>query len=231
MTETGHIRLSRQFAKHAFWQEERVYSRAEAWLDLIVEAAFAPRKKLVSGAMVEIPRGGIVASERFLSDRWKWSRTKVRAFLDLLRAEKMVSTTTEKTTCCTIIYLRNYERFNTAKEPPEEPRKDQRGTKREEGKEGDLDSPTAQTPNLEAVKSGAVNAGVTPDVAEIFFHECEKRPLSASGLWTDRDGNEIRKWQSAMKSFAMKWQANEAQKGQRYGNTPRPAAPGADEPW
>jgi hypothetical protein len=88
--DAGFVRLSRRFFKHFLWTERRSYSKAEAWLDIVALCAYEPQKRLIAGELVEIPRGGFVASERYLSDRWMWSRTKVRAFLDLLLSENML---------------------------------------------------------------------------------------------------------------------------------------------
>lgn len=79
-------------------------------------------------------------------------------------------------------------------------------------------SPEGKTPTLQQIRGSAASSGVPQEVAEIFFHECEKRPLSQKGLWTDRDGAEMRNWQSGMKSYSMKWQANQQQRQTRNGS-------------
>jgi hypothetical protein len=86
----GFLKLERRFFGHWLWQEERAYSRAEAWLDFLQTAAVVPHKRLIAARPVEVPRGGIVASVRFLSDRWMWSNTKVCQFLDALECEGMI---------------------------------------------------------------------------------------------------------------------------------------------
>lgn len=129
--------LARSMFDHHLWQEQRVYSRAEAWLDLLKDAAFDPHKRLIAGHTVEIPRGGIVASVRFLSLRWKWSNTKVCLFLDSLECEGMIRR--EKRHGNTIIILCNYEKYNTEKRrkhAKETSPERQRGDEVEEGKEG-----------------------------------------------------------------------------------------------
>lgn len=133
MSDDPFLMLSRGYFDHALWAEERVYSRAEAWLDLVRMAAWNGHKRLIGVTMVDIPRGGIVAAERFLSDRWMWSRTKVRAFIDLLESERMV--TRKKDQGISVISLCNYERFNTPKnqeKTKKEPRQDHDKTKVEE---------------------------------------------------------------------------------------------------
>ena len=117
--EEPFIMLARRYFGHAFWHEPRTYSRAEAWLDCVQLATIQPRKTLVLGTFIDVPRGGIVASERFLSDRWKWSRTKVRTFLDLLESANMVKRP-RKDQDITLILLCNYEKYNSPKKPPKD---------------------------------------------------------------------------------------------------------------
>jgi hypothetical protein len=118
----GFLPLNRRFFRNFLWMEERVFSRAEAWIDLVQTSAYEPQKKLVCGELIEVPRGGIVASERFLSIRWKWSRTKVRAFLDLLVSQNMIQP--EKNHRNTVFLLCNFDKYNPQKNHPP----DRRGT-------------------------------------------------------------------------------------------------------
>lgn len=120
------VRLNRKFFRHFFWREERVYSRAEAWLDLVQTAAYEAQKRMVADELIEVPRGGIVASERFLSDRWMWSRTKVRAFLKTLFSERMIVRPRNHYRN-TLFVLSTYEKYNSRSEPLE----DQPGTSEE----------------------------------------------------------------------------------------------------
>ncbi len=155
----GFIPLGRSFFSHHFWEEKRVFSRAEAWVDLISEAAWKERKKVVSGKVIEVPRGGIVAAVRFLSDRWKWSNTKVCQFLEILRLDGMI--TTEKRQGITIVLLTNYERFNpaesAAKTTPKRQKNDgeatpkrQKNDETEEGKEGEKGKESEADASLQA---------------------------------------------------------------------------------
>ena len=188
--EDGFIPLGRSFFAHYLWEEERVYSRAEAWLDLVQQGAYRAHKKMVAGVLVEVKRGRIAASERFLSDRWKWSRTKVRAFLDLLKSDNMISVQKDHET--TMITLCNYETYNngtTAKKPEkdqrkttEEPPKDQR----EEGKEGEQRKHTgsargadAEVPERKQALAQAANQGIPGDFAGYVFDD-----------WFTRDGKD-----------------------------------------
>lgn len=125
----GFFKLQRRMFTHWLWKEVRELSRFEAFLDLLQLAAFEPTERLVSGRCIYVPVGGIVASERFLSGRWKWSRTKVRQFLDLLQSEKMAEP--QKDQGITVLILCNYEAWNgksDAKKTTDQPGEDQAGT-------------------------------------------------------------------------------------------------------
>lgn len=127
----GFVPLSRRFFEHAFWQEGRAFSKAEAWVDLIQMAGFRDYEKLIGLQLIRVERGWIVASERFLSLRWKWSRTKVRDFLALLQQAKMV--TLKKDQGISIITLCNFEQYNVRFDE-EKPQKDQEKTAKEPGR-------------------------------------------------------------------------------------------------
>lgn len=116
------LMLSRKFFSHPFWEEKRTYSKAEAWLDMVSMAAFAECKRLIGSTMIMVPRGGIVASVRYLSDRWKWSKCKVGTFLDLLRDEGMIRTETGQG--ITLILLCKYDEYNTPNRTPSGRQKD-----------------------------------------------------------------------------------------------------------
>lgn len=105
----GWIKLHRQFREHPFWKENRVYSRAEAWIDLIYSANHADAKIMLDGKVTLIKRGQFHTSELKLAERWNWNRKKVRLFLDLLRKENMIAS--EGTTRGTTVTLVNYDFF------------------------------------------------------------------------------------------------------------------------
>jgi len=111
----GYIPLKRRFFNHKFWTEDRVYSKAEAWLDLIQAARFevSQGKQLIGMKMILWNRGELVASVRYLSVRWKWSLGKVMRFLELLEDEMMITRRQEFGQ--TIISLLNYDVYNGGK--------------------------------------------------------------------------------------------------------------------
>lgn len=96
MDESHPVSLSRAFFQSAFWREEREYSRAEAWLDMIASATLAPEAtKMVGGHRLSLTRGDLPASVRYLAHRWTWSKSKVERFLTLLRDMRLIRTRIE----------------------------------------------------------------------------------------------------------------------------------------
>lgn len=116
----GYIKLYRRIVRGVehggddLWNEPRVWSRAEAWTYLMLTAAYAPHSKLVKGRIVQIDRGEFQASQRFLAEKWGWSKTAVLRFLDLLENQlgRIKQKPSEKrTTTGTTYLIVNYERY------------------------------------------------------------------------------------------------------------------------
>lgn len=105
----GYVKLHRPFFSHWLWEEVRALSKAEAFLDLLQLAAFAPTKRVIQGKLVSLSVGELVASERFLELRWKWSRTKVRQFLVLLESDRMLDRRKDQGE--TVLKLSNYGKY------------------------------------------------------------------------------------------------------------------------
>jgi hypothetical protein len=118
----GHVKLARAlFQSHPFWIEERTFSRFEAWVDLIATAAWAPRTVVVRGERVDLERGELVASVRFLAERWGWSKDRATRFTRFLvkdgaltsRPARTGGKDSDKDSLGTIYLLRNYDLYQS----------------------------------------------------------------------------------------------------------------------
>ena len=125
-----YIPISRRLFEHPFWCEERVFSRFEAWLDLVRSARFEDTKQLIGNRFIEVKRGQILVSLRFLAGRWQWSTKKVNSFLDLLIQDNMIIKETPKETGQTVVTICNYDKYNYQLSE-EEPKKKQQGNTKE----------------------------------------------------------------------------------------------------
>lgn len=128
---SGWISIHRKIQEHWIWSE-KPFSKGQAWIDLLLMANHKDNKFLLGNELVEVERGSFITSEVKLSDRWGWSRSKVRGFLKLLESDEMlVRKTDKKKTTLTIVNYNDYQVLKTAEEPQkdrerttEEPRKD-----------------------------------------------------------------------------------------------------------
>ena len=109
---SNYIPISRKIFEHQFWCEGRVYSRFEAWLDIVQSTRFEDAELLVGNRIINIKRGQLPVSLRYLADRWKWSTKKVNNYLDLLQHAQMVKKETLKETGQTLLNICNYDRYN-----------------------------------------------------------------------------------------------------------------------
>lgn len=114
----GYIPISRKLFESLWWLEEREFSKAEAWLDMIQSARFeaSSTKMLVGCKVIELGRGEFPATIRFLAKRWGWNKNRVDRFLKLLVSENMITTRTANGTSQTIIKLCNYDDYNPISE-------------------------------------------------------------------------------------------------------------------
>lgn len=124
-----YIPISRRLFEHPFWCEERVFSRFEAWLDIVQSARFEDTKQLIGNRFIEVKRGQMLVSLRFLSGRWQWSTKKVNSFLDLLIQDKMIIKETPKETGQTVITICKYDKYNFISQDLETEKKQQGNTK------------------------------------------------------------------------------------------------------
>jgi len=148
--QTGYLMLQRRFFSHWLWEEKRSLSKAEAFLDLLQLAAFAPTKRMISGALIELDEGEVAASIRYLSARWMWGKDKVAGFMKILESDGIIRRQTRQGE--TVVTLCNYKDYNGASDSKPDSKQDTRQTvirqrpdKIEEGKEGkELSSTFAQ---------------------------------------------------------------------------------------
>ena len=120
----GWISLHRKIRCHPFYKERRKFSKFEAWIDMLLEANHADNEWIAGNEIIPVERGSFVTSELNLMERWKWSKTKLRAFLKLLQDEKMiVKKSDSKKTTIYIINYDNYQGEGTAEKPQKDRKK------------------------------------------------------------------------------------------------------------
>lgn len=124
MTKQGWVAIYRQIQDHWLW-EEKPFSKAQAWIDMLLLANHDDNKFLLGNELVEVKCGSFITSEVKLMERWGWGKSKTRAFLDLLQSDEMIIKKSDrKKTTITIV---NYKEFSSL-ETTDRPRTDRKQT-------------------------------------------------------------------------------------------------------
>lgn len=114
-TDKGWIKLSRSIQDNFLW-EDIPFSKAQAWIDLLLSASHKEQTVFVNGNPKTIKRGQVWTSQMKLEKRWGWSKNKVRRFLALLTEQQMIHIdgTTNGTTL-TIVKWADFQGGGTTK--------------------------------------------------------------------------------------------------------------------
>lgn len=106
----GWIKLHREIRDHWIFKENRTFSKYEAWTDLLLDANHKDNAAYFNKNIVEVKRGQTLTSEVKLSEKWNWSRKKVRNFLKLLEEQGMITKITVPKRYV-IVQIANYDRY------------------------------------------------------------------------------------------------------------------------
>src|SRR3990167_1584969 len=106
----GWIKLYREITENNLWLE-KPFSRSQALIDLLLLACHKDNYIIIRGIQIPLKRGQIGWSIVKLADRWGWSRTKVKLFLNLLKKEQQINQQTNNISL--IITIINYEKYQS----------------------------------------------------------------------------------------------------------------------
>ncbi len=109
MSERGVFAVSRGVFDHPLFASRTPYSKLEAWIWLVSEAGWKPRKVLICGRITTLERGQLTHSIRFLAKKWGWAKSTVNRFLEQLKTETMIGTTSG--TGQIVITICNYDEY------------------------------------------------------------------------------------------------------------------------
>lgn len=104
------------YLMHRGWQDNPVFrneefSRRDAFVWLIEEAAYRPTRVHASTGAIALTRGQLSHSLRFMAKAWKWDEAKVRRFLAALAKENIIDVATDAGQ--TVITVCNYDKYQT----------------------------------------------------------------------------------------------------------------------
>jgi len=105
--ERGYIKLWRAVTDSEFYFTEK-FTKSAAWMDLLLLANFQQRSVEVRGILVELKPGQVLASDKFLAERWKWSREKVRNYLALISSKTRQQIIWKKSNVCSVVEIVNW---------------------------------------------------------------------------------------------------------------------------
>lgn len=103
------------------------YSKMEAWLWLIANAMYEPKKVVNKGREMELQPGQLMGAYSYLAQQWNWTPETVRWFIKRLELTLMITRycSTQKTSRYTnqaqVLSICNYERYQITKHDEPQP--------------------------------------------------------------------------------------------------------------
>ena len=113
----GFIKIDRKIVNSAIWDDGEPFDKAHAWIDLLLYVNFKESERIVRNKIVRVKRGSQFVSDKFLANRWHWSRSRVRRYIEMLENAKMI--TVNRTADGTYINVVNYGKFQDWRTPDE----------------------------------------------------------------------------------------------------------------
>ena len=106
----GYIKLHRKIEDDELWLTEP-FTKSQAWIDLILGANRLPGKVMIRDMSIELDTGQLAWSQLTMCKRWKWSRGKVKRYLNLLQKIEriLVQQIGQHSTLLTICNYKKYQ--------------------------------------------------------------------------------------------------------------------------
>jgi hypothetical protein len=159
MSVEGVFAVHRGIWEHPRFKRER-FTEREAWMWLVSEAAYKPRRVRIGSAVVHLERGQLAHSLRFMARAWHWKEPRVRRFLTRLKIDASIDAAIDAGQ--TVITICNYDayqfpgaRADAANDAPDDAPATQQRRKLEEGKKEISINPPSQTPSADAAPAPA----------------------------------------------------------------------------
>jgi hypothetical protein len=88
---SGTVNIARSLFQDVAFKSQP-FTEREAFMWLVMEASWKDRTKRVGNVTVELKRGQLAASIRFMADAWQWEKSTVDRFLKRLEKRDMIGT-------------------------------------------------------------------------------------------------------------------------------------------
>lgn len=222
MPEHGYIKLHRQIQDCWIWDSGK-FDKRSAWIDLLMLANHRDKKIMFDSEYIVITRGQFMTSIRKLSGRWKWSKSAVTAFLNLLEKDSMIKRDSDNRR--TLITIINYEVYQGIPDSKETVNGTQSGTVNGT-QSGTQNGTTKNIRNKEYIKEKDIPNGIskkkafTPPTVEEVRAYCQERGnnidpqrfvdfYESKGWFVGK--NKMKSWEAAVRN----WESRDKQ------NTPK----------
>ncbi len=105
---SGTINVARALFEDEDFANE-TYTEREAWLWLIMQARWKAGRKHIGHTVIDLNRGQLAASVRFMAEAWNWSKSRVDRFLKRLIDREKIRVT--RGTVVSTITICNYDKY------------------------------------------------------------------------------------------------------------------------
>lgn len=141
MVYSGWVKLYRKIMECLIWNDDKEpFDKRSAWIDLILLANHSDTKMIFDGKPITVKAGQRITSIRILSERWHWSKDRVKRFLDLLESEGMIIRDSDNRR--TLLTIVNYGTYQGERDTDKDSDKD---THKDTHKDSNKDTDKSQT--------------------------------------------------------------------------------------
>lgn len=106
----GWIKLYRKLRENKYWLEPRRFSKAEAWIDILLMASHKDVEFILGNITIYLKKGQLLRSQVKLAEKWGWNRETVNNYLKMLKRDGQIDyKTSNKYTIITVLNWSNYQ--------------------------------------------------------------------------------------------------------------------------
>jgi len=195
----GWISLHRKLQNNWVWKADKKFTKGQAWVDILLLVNHEPDTVFFNSEVVQVDEGEHITSEIKLSERWGWSRTKVRNFLDLLEEDGMILNKKDKgkRTRLKVLNYGDYQKSEnngrTTKKQGNPSKRDNKKNNRKTGSNPYDDSDNAEVENNKKTgkKTGDEQCNPTKKNTNNNYNKLNNNKPSASGKSDNDSGDEF----------------------------------------
>ncbi len=104
----GLVMIDRDILNHPSFADE-AFTERDAFIWMICEASYQDRTVRTRKGPLNLARGQLTASTRFMADKWGWKEPRVRRFLKRLKIDAMIDVNTDAVQ--TVVTVCNYDKY------------------------------------------------------------------------------------------------------------------------